>query len=96
MGLASGFAMVGVARGFGDYLGRPLIRDGGGGLLRLAAVGVAVMTHGGLRGIAFGFMVGSLAGELGFIAYGCCADGFGATGSIAGTPISGGACVPTR
>jgi len=28
------------------------------------------MTQGGLRWIAFGFMVGSLAGELGFVAYG--------------------------
>jgi hypothetical protein len=62
--------MVGVARGFGDFVGRPLIRDGAGGLLRLAAIGVAVMTQGGLRWIAFGFMVGSVTGELGFIAYG--------------------------
>jgi O-antigen/teichoic acid export membrane protein len=69
-GLAPGFAMVGVARGFGDFVGRPLVRDAGGGLLRLAAIGVAVMTQGGVRWIAFGFMVGSLAGELGFIAYG--------------------------
>ena len=70
LGLAPGFAMVGVSRGFGDYVGRPLIRDGGGGLLRLAAIGVAVMMQGGLRWIAFGFMIGSVAGELGFIAYG--------------------------
>jgi O-antigen/teichoic acid export membrane protein len=70
LGLAPGFAMVGVARGFGDFVGRPLIRDGAGGLLRLAAIGVAVMTQGGLRWIAFGFMVGSVTGELGFIAYG--------------------------
>jgi O-antigen/teichoic acid export membrane protein len=70
LGLAPGFAMVGVARGFGDFVGRPLIRDGVGGLLRLAAIGVAVMTRGGLRWIAFGFMVGSVIGEFGFIAYG--------------------------
>jgi len=70
LGLAPGFAMVGVARGFGDFVGRPLIRDACGGLLRLAAIGVAVMTEGGVRWIAFGFMVGSLAGEFGFIAYG--------------------------
>jgi len=70
LGLAPGFAMVGVARGFGDFLGRPLVRDAGGGLLRLAAIGVAVMSHGGVRWIAFGFMVGSVVGEFGFIAYG--------------------------
>jgi O-antigen/teichoic acid export membrane protein len=69
-GLAPGFAMVGVARGFGDFVGRPLVRDAGGGLLRLAAIGVAVMTRGGVRWIAFGFMVGSVVGEFGFIAYG--------------------------
>jgi O-antigen/teichoic acid export membrane protein len=70
MGVATGFAMVGVARGFGDFLGRPLIRDGGGGLLRLLAIGIAVAAGGGVRSIALGFMIGSVAGEFGFVAYG--------------------------
>lgn len=70
LGLAPGLAMVGVARGFGDFLGRPLIRDAAGGVLRLAAIAFAVSTGGGTRWIALGFTAGSLAGELGFVAYG--------------------------
>jgi O-antigen/teichoic acid export membrane protein len=70
LGLAPGYAMVGVARGFGDYFGRPLIRDAGGGLLRLVAITVAVMAGSGPRWIAFGFMVGSVVGEGGFLTYG--------------------------
>jgi O-antigen/teichoic acid export membrane protein len=70
LGLAAGFAMVGVARGFGDFLGRPLIRDAGGGLARLVAIAVAVTAGGGPRSIALGFMIGSVASEFSFVAYG--------------------------
>ena len=70
LGLAAGGAALGVSRGFGDSLGRALVRDTGGGLLRVVGVGAAFL--GGKPtsfGIAAGFAAGSLAAELLFVGY---------------------------
>ncbi len=68
--ISCGFAMVGVARGFGDVVGRALVRDAAGGSLRLAGVTAAIVSGAGLAGIAWGFGVGVGAGELGLVVYG--------------------------
>ncbi len=70
LGLAVGAAALGVARGFGDTLGRALVRDAGGGLLRVLGVGAALLAGRPTPfGIAVGFAAGSLAAELLFAGY---------------------------
>lgn len=70
LGLASGVAALGVARGFGDSVGRAVLRDAGGGLLRVLGVGAALLGGSGSpAGIAAGIAAGSLAAELLFVAY---------------------------
>ncbi len=70
LGLAAGAAALGVSRGFGDSLGRALVRDAGGGLLRVAGVGAALLAGAPSSfGVAAGFAAGSLAAELLFVGY---------------------------
>lgn len=70
LGLAAGGAALGVSRGFGDSLGRALVRDTGGGLLRVVGVGAAFLSGSPTSfGVAVGFAAGSLAAELLFVAY---------------------------
>lgn len=70
LGLAVGIASLGVARGFGDSLGRALLRDAGGGLLRVLGVGSVLLTDAPTPfAIAVGFAAGSVAAELAFAAY---------------------------
>ncbi len=70
LGLAVGVAALGVARGFGDSAGRALVRDAGGGLLRVLGVGAVFLAGSPTPfGIAIGFSVGSLTAELLFLGY---------------------------
>lgn len=69
LALALGNAALGVARAFGDIVGRALWRDALGGLLRVAGVLVALAWGAGPAGAALGFAGGSLAGELAFVGY---------------------------
>lgn len=70
LGLAAGIASLGVARGFGDSLGRALLRDAGGGLLRVLGVGAVLLTDAPTPfRIAVGYAAGSLAAELAFAGY---------------------------
>ena len=70
LGLAAGAAALGVSRGFGDSLGRALVRDAGGGLLRVAGVGAALLAGEPTSfAVAAGFAAGSLLAELLFVAY---------------------------
>ncbi|MBP7675188.1 MAG: polysaccharide biosynthesis C-terminal domain-containing protein [Thermoanaerobaculia bacterium] len=70
LGLAAGAAALGVARGFGDSLGRALVRDAGGGLLRVAGVGAALLAGAPTSfAVAAGFAAGSLLAELLFVGY---------------------------
>ncbi|MEO8505769.1 MAG: oligosaccharide flippase family protein [Acidobacteriota bacterium] len=67
--LAVGQATLGVARAFGNTLGRALWRDALGGLWRALGVFAALALGAGLTGAALGFAAGSLVGELGFVGY---------------------------
>lgn len=79
-GLAAGVAALGVSRGFGDSLGRALVRDTGGGLLRVVGVGAVLLAGKPTSfGIAAGFAAGSLAAECLFVGY------VGAKGWLSGT-----------
>jgi O-antigen/teichoic acid export membrane protein len=70
LGLAAGGAALGVSRGFGDSLGRALVRDTGGGVLRVLGVGAAFLAAAPTSfGVAAGFAAGSLAAELLFVGY---------------------------
>lgn len=70
LGLAAGAAALGVSRGFGDSLGRALVRDAGGGLLRVAGVGAALLASAPTSfAVAAGFAAGSFAAELLFVGY---------------------------
>ena len=70
LGLAVGVASLGVARGFGDSMGRALLREGGGGLLRLVGVGAALLAGRPTPfGIAVGFAAGSVVAELAFAGF---------------------------
>ena len=70
LGLAVGVAALGVARGFGDSAGRALVRDAGGGLLRVLGVGAVFLAGSPTPfGIAVGFAAGSLSAELLFLGY---------------------------
>ena len=81
LGLAAGGAALGVSRGFGDSLGRALVRDTGGGLLRVVGVGAVLLAGKPTSfGIAAGFAAGSLAAEILFVGY------VGAKGWLSGAP----------
>ena len=70
LGLAVGVAALGVARGFGDSAGRALVRDAGGGFLRILGVGAVLLAGSPTPfGIAAGFAAGSLSAELLFVGY---------------------------
>lgn len=70
LGLAAGGAALGISRGFGDSLGRALVRDTGGGLLRVVGVGAALLAGSPTSfGVAVGFAAGSLAAEVLFVGY---------------------------
>ena len=70
LGLAAGSAALGVSRGFNDSLGRAVVRDAGGGLLRVVGVGAAVLTADPTSpAIAAGFAAGSLLAEALFVGY---------------------------
>lgn len=70
LGLAAGVAALGVSRGFGDSLGRALVRDTGGGILRVLGVGAAFLAAEPTSfGVAAGFAAGSLTAELLFVGY---------------------------
>lgn len=70
LGLAAGSTALGVSRGFGDSLGRALVRDTGGGVLRVVGVGAAFLAaEPSSFGVAAGFAAGSLAAELLFVGY---------------------------
>ena len=70
LGLAAGGAALGVSRGFGDSLGRALVRDAGGGILRVLGVGAAFLASVPTSfGVAAGFAAGSLSAELLFVGY---------------------------
>lgn len=70
LGLSVGVAMWGISQGHGDTRGRALFRDAGGSALRLAGILVAALLSGGPVQFALGWGLGSLAGELSFVAYG--------------------------
>jgi O-antigen/teichoic acid export membrane protein len=70
LGLAAGSAALGISRGFGDSVGRAVVRDSGGGLLRVVGVGAALLADTpGSFGVATGFAAGSLLAELLFVGY---------------------------
>lgn len=70
LGLAAGGAALGIARGSGDSVGRAVVRDAGGGLLRVLGVGAVLLSGSpSVAGIAGGFAAGSLLAELLFVAY---------------------------
>ncbi len=70
LGLAAGSAALGVSRGFDDSLGRALVRDAGGGMLRVVGVGAAALAVDPTSpGIAAGFAGGSLLAEALFVGY---------------------------
>ncbi len=83
LGLAAGTAVLGAARAFGDVAGRALLRDTGGGFLRLAGVGLATLAAPTPRNVALGYAAGCLLGELAFGLYGL---GRGWFRSASGTP----------
>jgi len=70
LALPVGLATLGACRGFGEVAGRALVRDGGGGLLRAAAVGLAALGGGSVLTFALAFALGSLAAEGLFALYG--------------------------
>lgn len=70
LALPVGLAVLGVCRGFGEVAGRALVRDGGGGLLRAAAVGLAALAGGSVLVFALAFAAGSLGAEGLFALYG--------------------------
>lgn len=65
--LPVGLAAVGISRGFGRASGRSLIRDGGGGAFRAAAVGVAVVLGFRVAGVALAFALAVVAAETLFV-----------------------------
>jgi O-antigen/teichoic acid export membrane protein len=67
--LAAGYAVLGLTRGFGDILGRAVIRDAGGGALRLACIALAVARGATASGVAAAFALGTLATELVFVLF---------------------------
>ena len=70
LGLAVGVAALGAARGFGDSVGRALVRDAGGGLFRVLGVGAVLLAGSPTPfGIAAGFAAGSFSAELLFLGY---------------------------
>ncbi|RLE23433.1 MAG: hypothetical protein DRJ65_11855 [Acidobacteria bacterium] len=70
LALPVGLAVLGVCRGFGEVAGRALVRDGGGGLLRAVAVGLAALAGGSVLVFALAFTIGSVGAEGLFALYG--------------------------
>jgi O-antigen/teichoic acid export membrane protein len=73
--LPLGLAAVGISRGFGRAVGRSLIRDGGGGLLRVAAAACAVALGFGVFGVAASFALAVVVAE-GFFLLWCLGQGW--------------------
>jgi O-antigen/teichoic acid export membrane protein len=71
--LALGLAALGVARGHHDVAARALLRDGGGGALRLLAVvlalGLLTGASGRLAAAGAGYALGALVADAAFVAY---------------------------
>jgi O-antigen/teichoic acid export membrane protein len=61
-----GAAAVGIGRAWGDSVGRTLIREAGGGLLRVAGVAVGAAVVADVRVTAVGLAAGVCLGEAGY------------------------------
>jgi O-antigen/teichoic acid export membrane protein len=70
LGLPFGLVAVGVSRAFGDVKARALVRDAGGGALRLLAAGAAALARAPLVAVAGAFAAASLVGEILTVGYG--------------------------
>jgi O-antigen/teichoic acid export membrane protein len=70
LSLALGLTVVGASRAFGDVTARALIRDAGGGVLRLLAVGGATLAGGSLVALAAAYAGATVAAELAALAWG--------------------------
>jgi len=68
-GLAMGIALWGISQGYGDVLGRAVVRDASGSMLRLTGIIAAALAGGTLVLLAGGFMAGAALGELAFLVY---------------------------
>ena len=64
LGLAIGIGALGIARGHGDLFGRAVLRDGGGGALRVGAIVTAAAAGAGIFGFALAFATTVLASEI--------------------------------
>lgn len=90
LGLATGSAALGVSRGFGDTAGRAIVRDTGGGLLRVLGVGAALLAGAPTSfGVAAGFAAGSVLAELLFLVYVAARGWLSAPGGTRGEPLLG-------
>jgi polysaccharide biosynthesis protein PslH len=65
-----GTAMLGVHRGFGGATARAVLRDGGGGFARAAAVAIAVVAGGGAWVVGLAFALGAALADAVYVAYG--------------------------
>jgi O-antigen/teichoic acid export membrane protein len=65
-----GMAMLGVHRGFGGATARAVLRDAGGGLSRVVAVGVAVASGAGAWVIGLAFALGAGLSDAAYVSYG--------------------------
>jgi O-antigen/teichoic acid export membrane protein len=70
LALAVGMTVVGASRAFGDVIARAVIRDAGGGVLRLLAVGGATLAGGSLFALAVAYTAATLAAETAALAWG--------------------------
>jgi len=70
LGLPLGLVAVGVSRAFGDVKARTLVRDAGGGMLRLLAAGAAALARAPLVAVAGAFAAASVLGEILTVGYG--------------------------
>ena len=70
LALAVGMTVVGASRAFGDVIARAVIRDAGGGVLRLLAVGGATLAGGSLFALAVAYTAATLAAEAAALAWG--------------------------
>lgn len=69
LGLAVGLAAVGVSRAFGDVTARSIVRDSGGGALRLAAVAAMLALHPTLGAMALAYALASLTAEVATVGF---------------------------
>jgi O-antigen/teichoic acid export membrane protein len=70
LSLAVGLDVVGASRAFGDVTARALIRDAGGGVLRLLAVGGAAVAGGSLAALAAAYAAATVAAEAAALGWG--------------------------